>query len=200
MRGRDKFRKAKVVFRVFGVILKPLPRPLLRWLWTLSDGLPDVLGVAARYMLLRRLAHRCGDNVMIGRGVELRYPERLTVGHNVSIHKGCYVDAYGGIEIGDDVSIAHQSSLISFEHTWNDETLPIRDNPLLIGRIRIQSDVWIGCGCRILSGVELSGRSVVAAGSVVTKSVAAGMLVGGVPAKPLKTIKGGESHERSVGS
>ncbi|BBI32094.1 acyltransferase [Cohnella abietis] len=200
MRGRDKFRRAKAILSIITFTLKIVPRPLLRWLWVLSDGLPDVVGVSVRYCLLRRQALRCGDNVLVGRGVEIRYPERLVIGSNVSIHKQCYLDAFGGIEIENDVSIAHQTSLISFEHTWNDEALPIRDNPIVTGKIHIRNDVWIGCGCRILSGVEVSGRSVVAAGSVVTRSVSAGTVVGGIPAKLIKTIKGGGGYERSVGS
>jgi len=169
-------------------------------MWVLSDGLPDLIGVSLRYCLLHRLALRCGNNVLVGRGVEIRYPERLVVGDNVSIHRQCYLDAYGGVEIGDDVSIAHQTSLISFEHTWNDDSIPIRDNPILTGMIRIRDDVWIGCGCRILSGVEIAGRSVVAAGSVVTRAVAAGTLVGGIPAKPIKNIRGSGGYEHSMGS
>lgn len=200
MRGRDKFSRFKPLIRVATAALRPLPRPVLRWFWSWSDALPGLAGATLRYCLLKRLARRCGDNVMIGPGVEIRYPERLVVGDNVSIHRQCYIDAYGGIEIADDVSIAHQSSLISFEHTWSDESLPIRDNPLVTGTIRIHADVWIGCGCRILSGVEVQGRSVVAAGSVVTRTVPAGTVVGGVPAKPIKKIREEGAYERSLGS
>jgi acetyltransferase-like isoleucine patch superfamily enzyme len=187
-RGRDQFGKFRGILRLTEKVLKPLPRPLLQWMLVLSDWLPDLPGVAMRYVLLRRLAKRCGDNVLIGRSVELRYPERLVIGSNVSIHKQCYIDAYGGLIIEDEVSIAHQSSLVSFQHTWNDPSLPIRDNPVLGSAIRIGRDVWIGCGVRILAGVEIGARAVVAAGAVVTKPVAAGMLAAGVPARPVKSI------------
>lgn len=200
MRGRDRFRRFKPLLSVAAIALKPLPKPVLRCLWQWSDALPGFAGNAARYCLLKRLSRRCGDNVMIGPGVEIRYPERLAVGSNVSIHRQCYLDAYGGIEIGDDVSIAHQSSLVSFEHTWSDDSLPIRDNPLVTGAIRIARDVWVGCGCRILSGVDIEGRSVIAAGSVVTRDVPAGTIVGGVPARPIKRIREGGAYERSLGT
>ncbi|QKS46433.1 acyltransferase [Paenibacillus cellulosilyticus] len=173
-------------------LLGLVPRPLQKWMWTLSDLLPDLPGTALRYCLLRKLAHRCGDNVLIGRAVELRYPERMSIGSNVSIHKQCYVDAYGGLTIEDEVSIAHQSSIVSFQHTWSDESLTIRDNPVTGAAISIGRDVWIGCGCRILAGASIGSRSIVAAGAVVTKSVPAGTLAAGVPARVVKTISRAE--------
>jgi acetyltransferase-like isoleucine patch superfamily enzyme len=141
-----------------------------------------------RYCLLKRLILRCGDNVFIGRSVEIKHWGKLSIGSHVSIHKQCYLDAAGGIHIDDDVSIAHQTSMISFEHTWDVASLPIRDNPVKCAEITIHSDVWIGCGCRILAGVEIGNRAIVAAGAVVTKSVLPHSIVGGVPAKPLKSI------------
>lgn len=172
-------------------MLRIIPRPLLLYMWHLSDLLPESLGLAQRYCLLKRLAKHCGDNVYIGRQVEIRNWQHLSIGHNVSIHKQCYVDAAGGIQIDDDVSIAHHTSLISFEHTWEDETMPIRDNPVRCAKIQIHSDVWIGCGCRILAGVEIHEGSVIAAGAVVTKTVPHRSVAAGVPAKTIKTIKRG---------
>ncbi|MFX3635796.1 MAG: acyltransferase [Candidatus Pristimantibacillus sp.] len=188
MRGRDAFGRFRFALRLVEKVLKLLPKGFLRWLWVLSDGLPDLVGVAFRYCLLRCLAKQCGDNVLIGRSVELRYPERLTIGSNVSIHKQCYIDAYGGLRIEDEVSIAHQSSLVSFQHTWEDSSLPIRDNPVTGAAISIGRDVWIGCGVRILAGVDIGERAVVAAGAVVNKSIAGGMLAVGVPARSIKSI------------
>ncbi|MFF2483239.1 acyltransferase [Paenibacillus sp. NPDC058071] len=190
MRGRDKFGKFKPVLRVVEKGLAPLPRSFRLWLWAISDLLPETGGVALRYCLLRSLAKSCGDNVLIGRSVELKYPERLTIGSNVSIHKQCYIDAYGGLTIADEVSIAHQSSLVSFQHTWARAELTIRDNPVVGGAIRIGRDVWIGCGVRILAGVEIGPRAVIAAGAVVTKSVEGGTIAAGVPAKPVKRLAG----------
>jgi maltose O-acetyltransferase len=56
------------------------------------------------------------------------------------------------------------------------------------GDIIIGDDVWIGMDCTILGGVSIGNGSVVAAGSVVTKSIPDNVLVGGVPAKVIKRI------------
>ncbi|BBH19566.1 acetyltransferase [Paenibacillus baekrokdamisoli] len=197
MRGRDLYGSAKPVLRLVTAMLRIVPKLLLIWLWTLSDWLPHLPGVAFRYCILKRLARRCGDNVLVGRGVEIRYWERLSIGSNVSIHKHCYLDAYGELDIEDEVSIAHQSSLVSFQHTWSDESLPIRDNAIVSGKIRICRDVWIGCGVRVLSGVEIGSRSVIAAGAVVTKNVSSGVVAAGVPAKTVKAILSEGKNGRS---
>ncbi len=157
-------------------------------LWCLTDTMPPRAGWLVRYGILRRLSHRCGQRVYIGRHCEIRNWENLEIGDDVSIHSTCYLDAKGGISIGNQVSIAHHTSILSADHTWSDPSLPIRSNPVTTRQTRICDDTWIGCGCRILAGVTIGSRSVVAAGSVVTRDVNAGTLVAGVPARSLKQI------------
>lgn len=188
MRGRDLFLLTKPILIAFSYVLYIFPNFFLVFVWGWLDFFPGVLGNAIRYSFAKRLAKSIGDNVYIGRSVEIRNWKKLTIGHNVSIHKDCYIDAVGEVFIGDDVSIAHACSLISFEHEWNDPLLPIRSNPLLLSPIYISSDVWIGCGARILAGVSLGSRCVVAAGAVVTKSFSGQQVIAGVPAKAIKVI------------
>ena len=141
-----------------------------------------------RYAVARSLLKHCGRNIYIGRFCTIKHWEKLSIGSNCSLHEYCYVDALGGIELGTDVSIAHNSSLVSFEHTFHDPAQPIRDQPLEPAPIKIDSDVWIGAGCRILSGVHLRSRTIVAAGAVVNRSIDRGAVLGGVPARVLKEL------------
>ena len=55
--------------------------------------------------------------------------------------------------------------------------------------VKIGNNVWIGAHATILAGVTVGDNAVVAAGAVVTKDVPANAVVGGVPAKIIKTIK-----------
>jgi acetyltransferase-like isoleucine patch superfamily enzyme len=111
----------------------------------------------------------------------------LRIGQFVSIHRWCYIDAVGDITIGNDVSIAHSSSILSFDHTWADASRPIRDNPIRLAPVNIANDVWIGCGVRILAGVSIGQRCIVAAGAVVVNDVPNGTVAGGVPARRISS-------------
>ena len=187
--GKGAFIRWRGVILLFAHLFRFLPRALVRWLWCCSDLFEGKLALALRYLCLRRLSAACGDNVFVGRSVTLRYGENLRIGSNVSLHTGCYLDAFGGIDIGNDVSIAHQSSILSLSHGFSDQSLPIRSNPISTSRVVVEDDVWIGCGVRILSGVTIGSRTIVGAGAVVNRSIGGGVFVG-VPARLTREIPG----------
>lgn len=151
-------------------------------------GTHGTKGVFIRYLLFRTLVKECGENVLINENVYIQNIENIVCGNNVSIHEMCYINACGGLTIGDNVSIAHSSSVLTFNHMYDNPNKPIKYNTIEMSPVTICDDVWIGCGCRILAGVTINRRSIVAAGGVVTKNVPCNSIVGGVPARVLKTI------------
>ena len=191
--GRQVFRLVGPLLRFGAMLLNLVPRFLVRNTWWAAEWLPGLFGIGVRYAIAKRLCRSCGDLVQIGPGVAIDHWDQLTIGSNVNIHRHCYIDARGGIAIGDNVSIAHSSSLLAFDHSWQDVSIPIKYNPLVLRPISIDSDVWIGCGVRILSGVTLASRTIVAAGAVVTKGDYESGIYGGVPAKLIAPLT--ESNE-----
>jgi acetyltransferase-like isoleucine patch superfamily enzyme len=77
--------------------------------------------------------------------------------------------------------------IVPSNHVFSDPDITIKDQGLTQIGITIEEDVWIGAGVRVLDGVVLGRGCVVAAGAVVTKSVAPRIVVGGVPAKQIST-------------
>ena len=185
-RGRDRFNKNKTIFNLISKIFTGLPLFLRKKLLQNCSSMQGLKGIAIRYALLKTIAIECGDNVAINQGVFIFSPEKLKIGSNVSIHPMCYIDASGGIEIGNDVSIAHGATIMSTTHTYFNLNIPIKDQPCLKKKTRIEDNVWIGAKAVIIAGVKLSKGSVVGAGAVVTKNVPENSISGGVPAKIIK--------------
>jgi acetyltransferase-like isoleucine patch superfamily enzyme len=178
---------AKPVLVGAGVVVRVLPRGAVRFLLTGVRLLPTRLGIAARWILVRRLAKRCGDCVAIHEGVYLFRLEHAEIGDNLSVHPMCYIEATGGLVIGNDVSIAHGASILTTEHDYTQPGVTIRDAPVTRAAVTIGDDVWIGAGARILAGVTIGSHAVVGAGAVVTRDVPARQVVAGVPARVLKS-------------
>lgn len=188
MNGRIFFKRYIVVIRIMQILLSFLPRVLISFFYSIvSSGSSNFL-IFVRFLLLSRLCKHIGPNFFSGPNIVFKHIEKLSLGENVSIHAGCYLDANGFIEIGDNVSIAHMSSIISFDHSYDNANVPIKYNPLKLKKVIINNDVWIGCGARILSGVNIGSRSIVAAGAVVTCDVPENTIVAGVPARVIKRI------------
>lgn len=189
MSGRDIFNKLRYIILFFKILINIIPNFLLTFIWDSFSNSESKIILFFRYLYLTKNCKECGENVYIGRNVILKNMKKLSLGNNISIHSGTYIDAAGEIIIGDNVSIANQSSIISFEHSWEQKEIPIKYNKVILKKILIKNDVWIGTGCRILSGVTINSRSVVAAGAVVNKNVDSGIIVGGVPARKIKNIQ-----------
>ncbi|WP_426690164.1 acyltransferase [Rhodanobacter ginsengiterrae] len=168
--------------------LRWLPSPLFRLLWRMLDVFDGRMGAMLRYILIASRFNACGRNVYLGPFITIDSPPNVSVGNNVSIHQNVTILSAGGVVIGNDVAIAHGSSIVSGDHTWDSLSLPIKYNQVRLSRVEIEDDVWIGCGVRILSGVNIGRRTVIAAGAVVVTDCQGGAVYGGVPAKRIKKI------------
>jgi hypothetical protein len=95
----------------------------------------------------------------------------------------CYIQAMNGIEFGKNVIIAPGVAIVSANHDLNDFSKHEPAEP-----IRIDDNCWLGANCVILPGVHLSEHTIVAAGAVVVSDSPPNCVIGGVPAKVIKTL------------
>lgn len=188
MTGREQFQKIKPIIELCSKILSLLGRKINNKLFLCFRNTSGKFGILIRYILLKNLALKLGDNVSIQPNVFLFNIQHITFGNNVSVHPMCYIEGAGGVVIGDNVSLAHASTIISTSHTWDNPNIPIKYNPETKGEVVLEDDIWIGCGVRILSGVKIKSRTVVAAGAIVNKSFEGGVVLAGIPATIKKSI------------
>lgn len=122
------------------------------------------------------------------------FGKNITIGKDAFINSGCHFQDQGGIEIGDGALIGHNVVLATINHDLN----PKENRKNHYAAIKIGAHVWIGSNATILPGVTIGDYAVVAAGAVVTRDVPAMTVVGGVPARVLKTIQEEECYETAV--
>ena len=140
--------------------------PQLRTLFSRLIGQP----VDESFGLFPPFYTDCGKNIHIGK--------------NVFINMGCKFQDQGGIFIGDGALIGHNVVLATLNHAISPgDRATMIPAPIHIGR-----HVWIGANATVLPGVTIGEGAIVAAGAVVTKDVPKNTMVGGVPARVIRTI------------
>lgn len=189
MRGREKFEKANGIIRILVKLYSLFPKNVRIGLFTHYRDTKGNKGIIIRYALLKTLVADIGKNVTIKENVYILNPSGLSIGDNVSIHPFCYLECIGSVTIGNDVSIAEGTSIISFNHNYENTLIPIKDQGITRKAVNIANDVWIGAKATILGGVTVEEGAIIAAGAVVTNDVKKYSIVGGVPAKEIKTRK-----------
>lgn len=110
--------------------------------------------------------------------------KNIHFGQNVFVNSGCRFQDQGGIWIGDNALIGHNAVLATLNHNPD----PAKRANLIPARIVIGKNVWLGANVTVLPGVTIGDGAIIAAGAVVAKDVPANTVVGGVPAKVIKTI------------
>lgn len=136
-----------------------------------------------------------GDDVRVGDrctwvvGFKVSEHPEIIIGNRVSVNYQNLMSAAKSIRIGDDTMIAANVQI--FDNVSHPLAPARRHEPFTLEEaspVVIGKNCWIGTNSIIMRGVTIGDNSVVAAGSIVTKSVAANMLVGGNPAVPIKEI------------
>lgn len=125
------------------------------------------------------------ETVTVFTPLHINYGKHIKIGRNVFINFDCVFLDLGGITIEDGVLIAPKVSLLSEGHPIN----PEERSSLMTGHIHIKKNAWIGANATILPGVTIGENAVVAAGAVVSKDVPDNTIVGGIPAKVIKSIE-----------
>lgn len=156
---------------------------LLYWLF---NSLPGTIGFFFRNILAGILFKNKQGFIWIQPRVTLVESDKLITGKHVGINSGSYINAVGGITMGDYVLIGSNVTISSGKHPIEGCQPSVFERPVEPFPIDIEDDVWIGAGSVILPGVRLRKGTVVGANSVVTKDTKEYAIVVGAPARLLR--------------
>jgi acetyltransferase-like isoleucine patch superfamily enzyme len=118
--------------------------------------------------------------------LETQAAGQINIGDDVVMSRGVHVVAFEGISIGAGSMIGEYASLRDANHRFG-AAQDLRHSGHAAAPIKLGRNVWIGRGATVLAGVEIGDGAVVAANAVVTRSVPAGSVVGGVPARIIRS-------------
>lgn len=136
----------------------------------------------------------CGGSIAIGKGCEIHpFSMLMTHGGHIRLGDNCSVNPFtiiygcGGAYIGNNVRIAAHVVIIPENHNPGTDATALHLSGTTRKGIRIEDNVWIGAGVKILDGVSIGRNAVIGAGSVVSRSIPANATAVGVPARVVKT-------------
>lgn len=128
----------------------------------------------------------CGKNVNIEKGVYFGYGFKIRIGDNSGLGVNCVIP--DGSVIGRDVMIGPNCYIHGINHRFDRTDIPMRlqgateSKPCII-----DDDVWIGRNVTIMVGRHISKGTIIASNSVVTKDFPPYSIIGGNPAKLIKS-------------
>lgn len=114
--------------------------------------------------------------------------KNIIIGEKCSVNRGVTIQGFNDVKIGKKVVLSNNSMLLDGNLDYKVLT-ESGERVHLPSYVHIGNHVWIGAGAIILPGVSIGTRSIVAAGSIVTKSFPQDVIIAGNPGKIIKGLK-----------
>lgn len=125
-----------------------------------------------------------GNSIIVGNDTE---ESNITIKEGTKINYNFYVNYSGGCFIGKNCAIATNVSIITSSLDYKNVALFSKAKNKN-EKVVIEDNCWIGTGAIILPGVKIPSRTIIAAGSVVTKIIDKPGIYAGIPAKMIKEV------------
>jgi maltose O-acetyltransferase len=140
-----------------------------------------------RERIIRKLFGRAGEAVWIEPPFYCDYGSNIILGSKVFFNFNCVILDPAPVIIGSNVLFGPAAQLCTATHPLGASERRTRREfarPIAIG-----SDVWVGAGAIICPGVRIGSRSVIGAGSVVTRDIPADALASGNPCRLVRQLE-----------
>ena len=135
-------------------------------------------------LILRLFGASVGSGLVIKPNINIKYPWFLSIGNNVWLGEGSWIDNLSMVEIGDNVCISQGALILTGNHNYTKQTFD-----LVTKKIIIKDGVWIGAKAIVCPGVICESHSVLSVGSIATNNLQAYTVYSGIPAEPIRERK-----------
>ena len=164
--NNNEFSWKVILHRLFWDLMDTKER--IYYEYHLLSEVPGSFGNLLRARYCSKRFKRAGSGLRVLSGARFRSIENLEVGCNVSIGNDCFIQALGGVIIGNDVMLGPGVKVWSVNHKYKNRDCLISSQGLEKKTVVLGNDIWVGANSFITPGVQLADGVVVAAGSVVT--------------------------------
>lgn len=173
----------KIIILIKLILLDTLKQSIFIFTFLLPQG---IISITIRGFLLRVFLKKAGTNFTVDSGVTLSHSYNIEVGNNVYLAKNVWINAGGGLIVGDNVKIGPMTIISTGQHVFLNHKLL---NESIRKKVEIGSDTWIAGNVTITDGIKIGSGVLVGAGSVVTKDIPDNSIVVGVPARVIGITK-----------
>jgi maltose O-acetyltransferase len=173
-----------------GLLYDPLDPELVRARERARDLCQDLNATReadqeARCRILKELFSRGGDSVWMQPPFFCDYGSNILLGERVFFNFNCVVLDVCRVVVGDYTLFGPAVQIYTATHPMNAD---LRRQQEFGKPVEIGSDVWVGGGALICPGVKVGSKSVIGAGSVVTRDVPEGVFAAGNPCRVIRPI------------
>lgn len=131
--------------------------------------------------LLRLFGAKVGSGLVIKPHVSIKYPWKLSIGNNVWIGEGAWIDNLAQVTLKDNSCISQGAMLLCGNHNYKKSTFD-----LIVGEITLDEGAWVGAQTVVCPGVKLGSHSLLAVGSVATGNLEPYSIYQGNPAVKIR--------------
>ena len=156
-------------------------------IWNQEFNALDPLDFDGQRRILKEHLGQFGDGGWIAKTFNCDNGKNIYIGVNFTGNYNLTILDVGKVYIGDNVMIGPGTLISTVNHPMS--PMGRRRHLGIVKPVHIGNDVWIGGNVTILPGITIGNNVVVAAGAVVTKDVPDNSLVGGVPARIIRTLE-----------
>jgi acetyltransferase-like isoleucine patch superfamily enzyme len=193
----DEFKLYDEYLPQIKVLPLTMEQKFLHLLWEIFDKLPLSLitnfAVPFRRILAQKLFKKCGKNFIAMEGVRFNFGHNIEVGDDVFLNREVFLDGKGGITLGNFVTLTEKVEIYTHSH------LEYNHGKRIYAPVKVEDFAKVFSHSMLLPGIVVGEQAVVAARSVVTKSVDSNTFVAGIPAKPIRERKNRGRSKHQLG-